>query len=102
MRLIVGLFVVVSSLSLNAAPADYFSAVLADENVKALVTDDAELISIENSLTFRCPGCHEFTLRMRKTANGAEAVEYNKIVNTSLDMKTFEIKVSVPAPPAAR
>lgn len=80
------------SLSGLAAYSDYFRAVLASEAAQETVdqmrNQGMDFYKIEQTQTYRCPGCYEFTLTFR--GNGESQAKFT----TSQDLGSPTIKVT--------
>ena len=98
MRQLIACFVFVVSGFGSAAPVSYFSAVLNSDSLKYVITGESELVSITHAQAFRCPGCHEFLLAIRKhveTPQGDKIIESKRTATTKLNLQTQKISVTL-------
>lgn len=63
MRFFATVFFGLASL-LNAAPAEYFQAIMASEQISSLTTTGQDIIKIEQTGRLRCPGGYEFLVTL--------------------------------------
>ena len=85
------------SLTAFAAPANYYTAVLNSQAVGEISEEMtalgvANLTKVENTATFRCPGCFAFQLTYTKLTVGGE-LKKTFTVQTRLDYRNNNIFV---------